>query len=115
MEKQLHTVGERVDKLCDVCARECGHVVTSITKAGNISRVRCPKCGAKSAFKSSGLTQRRPPEQPGLPYDQTRTYRVGQTMTHPTYGPGEVTSVIEPRKIDVLFADRLRRLIHARV
>jgi hypothetical protein len=33
---------------------------------------------------------------------------------HPTFGLGEVTAVIEPRKIDVLFSDRLRRLIHAR-
>ena len=115
MEKQLYTVGERVDKLCVVCDRECGHVVASVTKAGNISRVSCPKCGTKSAFKSSGRTERRQPEQSGLPYDRTRTYRVGQTMTHPTYGPGEVTSVIEPQKIDVLFADRMRRLIHARV
>jgi hypothetical protein len=26
---------------------------------------------------------------------------------------GEVTKVIEPGKIDVLFADRMRRLIHS--
>ena len=115
MEKQLHTVGERVDKLCAVCGKECGHVVVSVTKAGNISRVSCPKCGTKSAFKSSGRTERLQPDQSGLPYDRTRTYRVGQTITHPTYGLGEVTSLIEPQKIDVLFADRIRRLIHARV
>jgi hypothetical protein len=35
-------------------------------------------------------------------------------MTHPVFGHGEVTAVIEPQKIDVLFPDRLRRLIHAR-
>ena len=28
-------------------------------------------------------------------------------------GEGEVTALIEPRKMDVLFADRMRRLIHA--
>jgi hypothetical protein len=33
---------------------------------------------------------------------------------HPTFGLGEVTAIIEPRKMDVLFADRMRRLIHAR-
>ena len=114
MEKQSYTVGERVDKLCTVCDRECGHVVTSVTKAGNISRVSCPKCGTKSTFKSSGRTERRPSAESGLPYDSTRTYRVGQTIAHPTYGMGEVTSLIEPQKIDVLFADRMRRLIHAR-
>jgi hypothetical protein len=31
------------------------------------------------------------------------------------WGQGEVTAVIEPRKIDVLFSDRLRRLIHSRL
>lgn len=115
MEKQLYTVGERVDKLCAVCAEERGHVVLSVSKLGNISRVTCPKCGTKSTFKSAGRTQRSQTGQPGLPYDQTRTYRAGQILSHPTYGQGEVTSVIEPRKIDVLFADRMRRLIHARV
>jgi hypothetical protein len=34
---------------------------------------------------------------------------------HPTFGEGEVTGIIEPGKIDVLFADRMRRLIHSRV
>jgi hypothetical protein len=47
------------------------------------------------------------------PYDRTRTYRAGQTMMHTTYGMGEVTALVEPQKIDVLFPDRVRRLIHA--
>ena len=34
-------------------------------------------------------------------------------MTHDVFGRGEVTAVIEPQKIDVLFADKTRRLIHA--
>jgi len=36
-------------------------------------------------------------------------------MVHPVFGEGEVTAIIEPQKIDVLFADRIRRLIHSRV
>ncbi len=35
-------------------------------------------------------------------------------MLHPKFGEGEVTAVIEPKKIDVLFSDRIRRLIHSR-
>ena len=34
-------------------------------------------------------------------------------MTHAIFGIGEVTRLIEPRKMEVLFHDRLRRLIHA--
>src|ERR1041384_8022199 len=114
MEKQIYIVGQRVDKLCVACNEERGHVVASVTKVGNISRVRCPKCGTISTFKISTRTAQHPPAQSGPMYDRTRTYRAGQTMTHPSYGQGEVTSLIEPQKIDVLFGDKLRRLIHAR-
>ena len=114
MEKQTFTVGERVDKLCAACKEERGHLVASVTKAGNISRVSCPKCGTISTFKISSRTVQHTPGQSGPVYDRTHTYRAGQTMTHPTYGQGEVTSLIEPQKIDVLFTDKLRRLIHAR-
>jgi hypothetical protein len=113
MEKRTHTVGERADKLCAVCDEERGHVVTSVTIRGQISRVSCPKCGTLSTFKPGSRTSPRPSAQTLSPYDRTWTYRAGQTMLHTTYGMGEVTALVEPRKIDVLFVDRIRRLIHA--
>lgn len=113
MENQTHAVGERTEKLCAVCAEERGHVVASVTKAGRISRVSCPKCGTISNFKGSARTSPRPPGQNLSPYDRTHAYRAGQTMMHATYGTGEVTALVEPGKIDVLFADKMRRLIHA--
>jgi hypothetical protein len=114
MDKLIHTVGERTEKLCAVCKEERGHVVASLNKRGQINRVDCPKCGTRTAFKRSASTSQRSSDQPGSPYDMTRTYRAGQTMTHPNYGQGEVTALIEPMKMDVLFSDRLRRLIHSR-
>ena len=33
-------------------------------------------------------------------------------MNHDIFGRGEVTAVIEPHKIDVLFGDHTRRMIH---
>mgnify|MGYP003287658256 CR=1 FL=1 len=75
--------------------------------------MNCPKCGITSTFKGSTRTSPRLPEQNLSPYDRTRTYRAGQTMMHTTYGVGEVTALVEPRKMDVLFTDRVRRLIHA--
>jgi hypothetical protein len=116
MEKQTFTVGERVEKVCAVCDEERGHVVASVTKRGQISRVECPKCGTRSPFRSGAkLAGSHSSAKVGAPYDRTRTYRTGQTMTHPTFGIGEVTAIIEPQKIDVLFADRMRRLIHSHV
>jgi len=115
MEKYQYTVGDRVEKLCVVCGEERGHVVALLNKRGQISRVSCPQCGTRSTFKSGrSLTGESSLPQDSAPYDWTRTYRKGQTMMHPTFGLGEVTAVIEPRKIDVLFSDRVRRLIHAR-
>lgn len=115
MEEHAYKVGDRVEKLCAVCNEERGHVVATITKRGQVSRVDCPKCGTRSTFKNKGRTApQRTSTQTGAPYDRTRTYKPGQTLMHPVYGMGEVTAVIEPQKIDVLFEDRLRRLIHGR-
>ena len=113
MEKEIHVVGERAEKLCAVCNVERGHVVASINKRGQINRVECPKCGTRSTFKRTTTAVQIVAGEPGTPYDRMRTYRAGQTMAHPTYGEGEVTALIDPQKIDVLFSDRLRRLIHA--
>ena len=112
----MFAVGQRVDKLCTICMVERGHVVASVTKRGHVSRVTCPICGTRSSFKSGAKTSgSRASAQTGAPYDPTRMYRAGQTMMHPSFGLGEVTALIEPQKIDVLFADRMRRMIHGRV
>ena len=116
MVKPVFTVGERVEKLCVVCNEVRGHVVVSVTKRGQISRVSCPKCGERSSFKGSAAADASGTStttKTGAPYDRTRTYRTGQSMLHPTFGPGEVTKVIDQSKIDVLFSDRIRRLIHS--
>ena len=113
METRVFTVGERTDQLCAVCGEERGHIVRSLNKRGQILRVSCSKCGTVSTFKLSLRTSPRQADKIPSPYDRTLTYRAGQSMTHETFGVGEVTSLIEPQKIDVLFQDRLRRLIHA--
>ena len=113
MEKPIFKVGERVDKLCKKCGEERGHVVTAVTTRGQISRVSCSKCGTTSAFKLSSRTSPRVSDKTQSNYDMTCVYRTGQTISHKMFGIGEVMNVIEPGKIDVLFQDRLRRLIHA--
>jgi DNA-directed RNA polymerase subunit RPC12/RpoP len=112
-EKQIFATGDRVEQMCITCGEERGHVVASLSKKGKITRVSCPICGSRVPYKS-GVT-RRASNEVRAPYDRARTYRRGQTMMHPMFGEGEVTAIIEPGKIDVLFADRMRRLIHAHV
>jgi len=116
MKKQTYTVGENVEKFCTVCNEQLAHIVKSITKAGSVSRVNCSKCGLLGTFKAipniskiQGLANKT-----GEPYSQSRTYRAGQIMSHPSFGTGEVMTVFDTRMIDVLFTDRVRRLVHAR-
>jgi DNA-directed RNA polymerase subunit RPC12/RpoP len=113
MEKQTYAVGDRVEKLCAVCGEERGHVVATTTKLGQISRVDCPKCSTRSLFKrSTKLTGGRASAKVCAPYDRTHKYAKGEMLTHPSFGVGEVTALIEPQKIGVLFPDRIRTLIH---
>ena len=110
-EKIVYKVGDRVDQMCSTCNEERGHVVVSVSKTGNITRVSCPMCASRVVYRAG--TTRRASAKLCAPYDRARTYRKGQTLLHPTFGEGEVTAIIEPQKMDVLFADRMRRLIHA--
>ena len=111
MEKPVFKVGERVDQMCVTCNEERGHIVVSVSKLGTITRVSCPMCGSRVTYRAG--TARRASNKEGAPYDRTRAYRKGQTLIHPTFGEGEVTALIEPQKMDVLFADRIRRMMHA--
>jgi hypothetical protein len=110
-EKPVFQLGDRVDQMCVSCKEERGHIVVSVSKAGKVTRVSCPMCASRVTYR--GGTTRRESTKPGAPYDRTRAYRKGQTLMHPTFGEGEVTAIVEPQKMDVLFADRLRRMIHA--
>lgn len=110
-EKPVFKVGDRVDQMCITCNEVRGHIVVSVSKAGKITRVGCPMCASRVTYRAG--TTPRESNKLGAPYDRTRAYRKGQTLLHPTFGEGEVTAIIEPEKMDVLFADRMRRMIHA--
>ncbi len=111
-EKPTFAIGDRVDQMCVSCGEARGHIVASLSKTGKVTRVSCPMCNSRVPYKQG---TKRAGSATGSAYDRSLTYRRGQTMMHPTFGEGEVTGIIEPGKIDVLFADRMRRLIHSRV
>src|SRR5687768_18363621 len=96
-EKRTFSPGQRIDQMCKVCGEERGHVVASVSKQGKITRVSCPICGSRVPYTEG--TTRRKSTKAGAPYDRAHTYRRGDTMVHPMFGEGEVTAVIEPRKI----------------
>lgn len=117
IKKQIYTVGENVEKFCVVCNEQLDHVVKSITKTGSVSKVNCTQCGELGSFKAiPNLSKiKNLATKTGAPYEQSKTYRSGQIMAHPKFGTGEVMTVFDTKQIDVLFTDRVRRLVHSRL
>ncbi len=114
MKIEKFEVGESINMLCSGCDVEQDHTVESVTKQGKITKAICQVCATSSTFSRGVKTSvAMGGSKTASPYDRTRKYRKGQAMLHSTFGQGEVTAVIEPHKIDVLFGDQTRRLIHS--
>jgi len=112
----IYSVDQSVEMMCSACDLEQQHKVVTVTKQGKITKAMCEACETVSTFTrgvKTGIS--RGTGKNASPYDRMRKYRKGQAMMHDKFGHGEVTAVIEPQKIDVLFGDHTRRLIHAQV
>ena len=107
-----YSVGDTLAMSCSTCDSEQEHTVESVNKQGKISKAMCSACKTESTFTrgvKTGVTIGA--GKNASPYDRKRKYRKGQSMTHDKFGHGEVTGVAE-NKMDVLFGDETRRLIH---
>lgn len=113
MEKIKYAVGDTTQAFCSACDADQDHEVVTVTKMGAISKLSCRSCETISTFRGGVKTSVGMSKAKSISaYDRTRKYRKGQAMLHSIFGQGEVTAVIEPQKIDVLFGDQVRRLIH---
>lgn len=109
-----YSVDDSVEMMCSGCDIEKIHKVQTVTKQGKITKAVCETCETVGTFARGVKTSvSMGTGKNASPYDRKRKYRKGQAMTHEKFGRGEVTAVIEPQKIDVLFGDCTRRLIHA--
>ena len=110
---KAYSIDESVEMMCSACDIEQMHKVLAVTKQGAITKASCEACETSSTFtrgvKTAVSTGR---GKNASPYDRLRKYRIGQAMMHDKFGRGEVTAVMDRQKIDVLFADQTRRLIH---
>jgi hypothetical protein len=114
MKVEVYKVDQQVELMCSACDLEQMHRIQSVTKQGKITCAMCETCETVSKFTRGVKTSMAIGNaKTASPYDRMRKYRLGQSMMHSTFGHGEVTAVIEPQKIDVLFGGQTRRLIHA--
>jgi hypothetical protein len=116
MKTEIYSVESSLSMMCSACDIEQMHKVLTVTKQGKITKAECEACSTVSTFTRGIKTAvSMGTGKNASPYDRQRKYRKGQAMTHEKFGRGEVTAVIEPQKIDVLFGDQTRRLIHSQV
>lgn len=114
MKAEKYAVGDSITMMCSGCDVEQPHTIETVTKLGKISKAVCDVCESVSTFNRGVKTSVAAGKaKAASPYDRTKRYKKGQAMTHEVFGHGEVTAVIEAQKIDVLFGDKTRRLIHA--
>jgi hypothetical protein len=115
MKVEKYSVGDSITMMCSTCDVDRAHQVQTVTKLGKITSAVCTSCSTASTFSRGVKTSVNVGKstKTASPYDRTRKYKKGQAMMHSVFGQGEARAVIEMQKIDVLFGDRTRRLIHA--
>ncbi len=114
MKTEKYAVGDTASMFCSACESDTGHLLQAVTKLGKISTAVCEVCQTSNTFKGGVKTGMAVGNgKAAKVYDRTLKYRKGQAMMHPVFGHGEVTDVLDMQKIDVLFGEKTRRLIHA--
>jgi hypothetical protein len=117
MEKQSYEVGDHIETRCETCDAVRSQIVASVGIKNQITGATCPRCGnrnryKKTSFGASKINSNNPAV--GKPYNMSEKYEQGEFIQHSSFGLGEVVNVVESGKIEVLFNDRLRCLVHGR-
>ncbi len=134
-------IGKDIDSWCTRCKMVLAHTVEAVVK-GRITRVHCNTCGGQHAYRShppGGGSERRPRQtraagarpaakavrdyasllrgrdpSTARPYALTERFKDGDLIRHPTFGLGVVTLLKDANKIEVMFPDGSKTLIHRR-
>lgn len=108
---------------CPACADECFHRVTFEDK--DVRHIRCEACSAVHVCASKGSFHSRiqpldhaqvanSEEHDGVAsYSSSSEFGPTDVFTHPSFGLGYVVQVLPPKKMEVLFADKVRVLVCA--
>lgn len=137
-------VGKSVDGWCTHCKLVLTHTIEAVNgekitrvhcntcKGQHAHRANAPGVRAASAPASKRATTGRKSAEPKTrpneyetllrgrtaaaahPYSISFRYKVAELISHPTFGLGAVTGERDNAKIDVLFPDGVRVLVHGR-
>lgn len=123
-------IGDRIDSYCGRCKMMLAHTVESIEN-GKIKKCHCNTCGAQHAYRpkapkkaGGGPSGIEPSDYDKLMKSQdpnkARKYALSdkfqpmELIKHSSFGLGIVLTCKESNKIDVLFQDGTKTLVHCR-
>ena len=122
-------VGDNIDGWCTRCKLVLRHTIESMV-GGTVKRTHCNTCGVQHAHRPHAPRARLNPAQQltedgkyatllrgrtaaaSKPYSQASRFAVGEVVSHATFGLGIVMAERESVKIDILFADGPKVLVH---
>ena len=127
-------VGADIESYCGKCGTTW-HVVIAMVD-GRVAQVECSRCGKRHKPRAEATAaprvHRRTAEAstpkakaskpmveadmstPPVFYDAKESYRVGQRIEHPAFGPGVVERILASNKVQVFFATGSRVLAQRR-
>ena len=132
-------IGKNIESWCTRCKQMLAHTIEVVVGA-KITRVYCHTCGGQHGYRpappvaradarnrvngAAASDQKRRSEYEVLlggrtasaaqPYAQSSRFKVRDLIVHDTFGLGAVTAERDHIKIDVLFPDGPRVLMHGR-
>ena len=123
-------IGDRVDSYCGRCKMLLAHTVESI-EGGKIKKCHCNTCGAQHAYRGKApkriagmplvleasdfdkLMKSQDPDK-AKKYATSDRFQPPELIKHATFGLGIVLTCKESNKIEVLFQDGPKTLVHGR-
>lgn len=139
-ENELPAVAKSVFIACKKCGEDRYHTVVAHTSSTS-AKVKCEVCGAQKTHKF--VTKAKKAKAPGAPkvsrarankadehkaeyekmlaaseaapvkYDMKTLFEANQKLNHPKFGVGVIRMSL-PDKIEVVFSDEVRNLVHNR-
>ena len=136
------SVGKEILSQCNKCKLILAHIIVTMKDAKNADKVQCKTCKATHTFKDpsakktkisvdkviksakarSGKTTESVSElwnkavnkstSSAKDYSIKGSFIAGDLITHPTFGQGVVEKLIDSNKIEVIFQDDYRTLMH---
>ena len=135
-------VGKEILSNCSKCKLILAHIIVTMKSADTPDKVMCKTCKSTQSYKDPGAKKKKTSidrvvksakaargvktesvaelwnkaltkaTQASKEYSIKGSFQTGDLINHPTFGQGVVEKLIDDNKIEVLFQDDFRTLMH---